>query len=58
MSSEDFRLYLLSKGFIRGAEKTYTVHKTVANDLRFFWSDDYSNVKIGKQKEDIANVRI
>lgn len=48
MTNEEFRQYLLNKGFIRGAEKTYTVHKTVANDLRFFWSDSFSHVTIGK----------
>lgn len=48
MTKDDFREYLLEKGFIRGAEKTYTVHKTVANDLRFFWSNGNSQVTISK----------
>lgn len=48
MTKDDFRLYLLEKGFIHGAEKTYTVHKTVANDLRFFWSNGNSQVTISK----------
>ena len=48
MTNEEFRLYLLRKGFIHGMEKTYTVHKTVANDLRFYWTDGNGKVTISK----------
>lgn len=45
-SNEEFRLYLLGKGFLHGQEKIYTVHKTVANDLRFYWTDSNSKVTV------------
>lgn len=48
MSNDEFRLYLLKKGFIHGMEKVNSVHKTVAKDLRFFWTDGNKNVTISK----------
>lgn len=48
MTNEEFRLYLLNKGFIRGREKEYSVHKTVAKDLRFFWTEGNTEVTISK----------
>ena len=45
-TSEEFRNYLLSKGFLHGMERAYSVHKTVANDLRFYWTDSYSVVTV------------
>lgn len=45
-TSEEFRIYLLNKGFLHGQEKIYTVHKTVANDLRFYWTDGNSKVTV------------
>ncbi len=48
MTNEEFRLYLLNKGFIRGREKEYSVHKTVAKDLRFFWTEGNAEVTISK----------
>lgn len=47
-TSEEFRQYLLAKGFLHGLEKINSVHKTVANDLRFFWTDGNANVTISK----------
>ena len=46
LSNEEFRLYLLGKGFLHGQEKIYTVYKTVANDLRFYWTDSNSKVTV------------
>lgn len=45
-SSGDFRDYLLSKGFIHGSEKMWNVHKTVADDIRFYWTDKNGKVTI------------
>lgn len=45
-SASDFRDFLLKKGFIRGSEKMFNVHKTVAGDIRFFWTNDNSKVTI------------
>ena len=47
-SSEEFRTYLLEKGFIHGMEKTYSVHKTVEKDLRFLWTAENSVVTVSK----------
>lgn len=45
-SAEEFREFLLDKGFIRGTEKMWNVHKTVAGDIRFFWTNNKSKVTI------------
>ncbi|MGN0169203.1 MAG: hypothetical protein ACI39H_00390 [Lachnospiraceae bacterium] len=45
-TNEEFRLYLLGKGFLHGLEKINTVHKTVANDLRFYWTDGNNKVTV------------
>jgi hypothetical protein len=45
-TSQEFREFLLDKGFIRGSEKMYNVHKTVAGDIRFFWTDKNRKVTI------------
>ena len=45
-SASDFRDFLLKKGFIRGSEKMWNVHKTVAGDIRFFWTNNNSKVTI------------
>ena len=42
----EFRDFLLDKGFIRGFEKMWSVHKTVKGDIRFFWTNDYTKVTI------------
>ena len=46
LSASEFRDFLLNKGFIRGAEKMWNVHKTVAGDIRFFWTSNSSKVTI------------
>lgn len=48
LSSDEFREYLLKKGFLHGYERLYTVHKTVEKDLRFYWTNNYSTVTISK----------
>ncbi len=48
-SNEEFRLILLRKGFIHGHEKTYNVHNTVQNDLRFLWTNNNSKVTVSKK---------
>lgn len=45
-TSAEFRDFLLDKGLIRGAEKMWSVHKTVEGDLRFFWTDNNGRVTI------------
>lgn len=45
-SATEFRTYLLEKGFIRGSEKMWNVHKTVDKDIRFYWTDNNSKVTI------------
>ena len=45
-TAQEFREFLLDKGFIRGSEKMYNVHKTVAGDIRFFWTDKNGRVTI------------
>jgi len=42
----EFREFLLNKGFIHGSEKMWNVHKTVAGDLRFYWTEKNSKVTI------------
>ena len=46
-TSSEFRDFLLNKGFIRGSEKMWSVHKTVAGDIRFYWTEQYGKVTIG-----------
>ena len=46
-TSTEFRDFLLNKGFIRGSEKMWSVHKTVAGDIRFYWTEQYGKVTIG-----------
>ena len=46
LSASEFRDFLLEKGFIRGSEKMWNVHKTVAGDIRFFWTNNNSKVTI------------
>lgn len=45
-TASDFREFLLDKGFIHGSEKMWNVHKTVAGDLRFYWTEKNSRVTI------------
>lgn len=45
-SSSEFRAFLLEKGFIRGMEKMWSVHKTVTGDIRFYWTENYGKVTI------------
>jgi len=45
-TASEFRDFLLNKGFIRGSEKMWNVHKTVAGDIRFYWTDNYGRVTI------------
>jgi sporulation protein YlmC with PRC-barrel domain len=45
-TASDFREFLLDKGFIHGSEKMWNVHKTVAGDLRFYWTEKNSKVTI------------
>lgn len=45
-TSAEFRDFLLDKGLIRGAEKMWSVHKTVEGDLRFYWTDNNGRVTI------------
>ena len=47
-SVSEFRQILLEKGFIRGSEKMYSVHKTVADDLRFYWTENDIKVTISR----------
>lgn len=42
----EFREFLLDKGFIHGSEKMWNVHKTVAGNLRFYWTEKNSKVTI------------
>lgn len=49
MTAEELREFLLNKGYIRGMEKMYSVHKTVEDDLRFFWTDGNERVTISKK---------
>lgn len=46
LSVGEFRNFLIEKGFIRGSEKMWSVHKTVAGDIRFFWTNNNENVTI------------
>ncbi len=46
LSASEFRDFLLEKGFIRGSEKMWNVHKTVVGDIRFFWTNNNSKVTI------------
>lgn len=45
-TASEFREFLLNKGFIRGSEKMWSVHKTVAGDIRFYWTDNNGKVTI------------
>ena len=45
-TASEFRFFLLDKGFIRGSEKMWSVHKTVAGDIRFYWTDNNGRVTI------------
>ena len=45
-TASEFREFLLEKGFIRGTEKMWSVHKTVADDIRFYWTDNNGRVTI------------
>ena len=45
-TAQEFREFLLDKGFIRGSEKMHNVHKTVAGDIKFFWTDKNGRVTI------------
>lgn len=45
-TASEFRDFLLDKGFIRGSEKMRSVHKTVAGDIRFYWTDNNGRVTI------------
>lgn len=45
-TASEFREFLLDKGFIRGSEKMGSVHKTVAGDIRFYWTDNNGRVTI------------
>lgn len=45
-TSNEFRDYLLEKGFIHGTEKYYSVHNMVPDDLRFFWAENNSVVTV------------
>ena len=45
-TASEFREFLLNKGFIRGSEKMWNVHKTVAGDIRFYWTDNNGRVTI------------
>lgn len=45
-SADEFRRILLNKGFIHGHEKMYSVHTTVAGDLRYFWTDNNGKVMV------------
>ena len=45
-TATEFREFLLEKGFIRGSEKMWNVHKTVDGDIRFYWTDNYGKVTI------------
>ncbi|NLB62335.1 MAG: hypothetical protein GX802_08000 [Clostridiales bacterium] len=46
LTASEFREFLLDKGFIHGSEKMWNVHKTVAGDLRFYWTEKNSKVTI------------
>lgn len=46
LTSSEFRGFLLDKGFIHGSEKMWNAHKTVAGDLRFYWTEKNSKVTI------------
>ena len=45
-TASQFREFLLDKGFIHGSEKMWSVHKTVAGDIRFYWTDNNGKVTI------------
>lgn len=45
-TASEFREFLLNKGFIRGSKKMWSVHKTVAGDIRFYWTDNNGRVTI------------
>lgn len=45
-TASEFREFLLDKGFIHGSEKMWNVHKTVAGDLRFYWTEKNGKVTI------------
>jgi hypothetical protein len=45
-TATEFRDFLLDREFIRGSEKMWTVHKTVAGDIRFYWTDNNGRVTI------------
>lgn len=45
-TASEFREFLLNRGFIRGSEKMWNVHKTVAGDIRFYWTDNNGKVTI------------
>lgn len=45
-TSGEFREFLLMKGFIHGSEKMWSVHKTVADDIRFYWTNKNGKVTI------------
>lgn len=46
LSASEFREFLFDKGFVHGSEKMWNVHKTVAGDLRFYWTELNSKVTI------------
>ena len=46
LTASEFREFLLDKGFIHGSEKMWNIHKTVAGDLRFYWTEKNSKVTI------------
>ena len=45
-TASEFREFLLNKGFIHGSEKMWNVHKTVAGDIRFYWTENNGRVMI------------
>ena len=45
-TASEFREFLLNRGFIRGSEKMWNVHKTVAGDIRFYWTGNNGKVTI------------
>lgn len=46
LTAMEFREFLLDRGFIHGSEKMWNVHKTVAGDLRFYWTEENGKVTI------------
>lgn len=48
MTADAFREFLCNAGFIRQTEKLHNVHKTVAEDSRFLWTENNNKVIISK----------